>query len=257
MISIKSFGGEAFQMYSSNDIIDEHNAQSLFRNNVFFKLLKEKQDATHDLLCPSENGEFHWYRFTFKTICDEQGNPAYCIGKISDIDEEKKEKERLKQQAQLDGLTGLFNVGASRKLIHQKMMQLSDGQCDGLLLIDVDNFKHVNDSFGHLNGDKVLCNLAALLKKSFDDSRCVIGRPGGDEFIVYVSNTNKEELTQCCEVLLEHVRAMINEEEIHISVSVGGVLVKAGDLFEEVYQRADEAMYASKHNGRNCYAIEE
>lgn len=254
MISKKGETGESFETYKG-DASDIHDERSRFREDVFFKLLKEGKDTVKDLLCPTEDGSLHWYRFTFKTVYDEQNNPAYCIGKISDIDGEKKEKERLKIQAQLDSLTNVYNAAASRRIIQRNIKNLSTDQCDGLLLIDIDNFKHINDSYGHLSGDKVLCNLADLLKETFDKARCVIGRPGGDEFVVYISNTDRAELEILCEELLHYVSNMVNEGSMNVSVSIGAVLVYAGDAFEDVYQKADEAMYDSKKNGRNCYEI--
>lgn len=253
MISKKGEKGESFETYKG-DVKDIHDERSRFREDVFFKLLKEGKDTVKDLLCPTEDGSLHWYRFTFKTVYDEQNNPAYCIGKISDIDGEKKEKERLKIQAQLDSLTNVYNAATSRQIIQCDIENLHD-QCDGLLLIDIDNFKHINDSYGHLSGDKVLCNLANLLKDTFGKLECVIGRPGGDEFVVYINNTDLAKLKLLCEELLHHVTEMDNEGSMHVSVSIGAVLVYEGDDYEDVYQKADEAMYTSKKNGRNRYEI--
>lgn len=254
MISKKGDKGESFETYKGNES-DIHDERSRFREEVFFKLLKDGKDTAKDLLCPTEEGGLHWYRFTFKTVYDEQNNPAYCIGKISDIDGEKKEQERLKIQAELDSLTNVYNAATSRRIIQNNIENLPVNQCDSLLLIDIDNFKHINDSFGHLSGDKVLCNLADLLMQHFMKSRCVIGRPGGDEFIAYIRNTDKEEVQYLCEELLRHVSEMDNEGSVHVSVSIGAVLVYAGDDYEHVYQKADEAMYDSKKNGRNRYEI--
>lgn len=254
MISLKGENGENFETYKG-DASDIHDERSRFREEIFFKLLKDGKDTVKDLLCPTKDGGLHWYRFTFKTVYDEHNVPAYCIGKISDIDGEKKEKERLKIQAELDSLTNVYNAATSRRKILNDIEMLPSGQIDGLLLIDIDNFKNINDSFGHLSGDKVLCNLAALLKAIFIEPRSLIGRPGGDEFIAYIHNTDKAELEQLCEELLKNVTDMVNEDSIHVSVSIGAVLVAAGDVYEDVYKKADEAMYNSKHNGRNCYEI--
>lgn len=255
MISRKGAGGESVESFTKHGEMSETDKRGQFYEQVFFKLLKEGKDTSHDLLCPMENGDLHWYRFIFKTVCDDLGNPADCIGKISDIDDEKKEKERLEKQAQLDSLTGVYNAAASRMQIIEELNRLAADQHDGLMLIDIDDFKHINDSYGHLNGDKVLCNLAQLLKNNFDAQRCLIGRPGGDEFVVYVRDTNREELGQLCEKLLACVADMVNDDEIHVSVSIGAAIASAGDRFETIYQRSDEAMYNSKRNGRNCYEI--
>ena len=93
------------------------------------------------------------------------------------------------------------------------------------------------------------------MNNNFDAQRCLIGRPGGDEFVVYVRDTNREELGQLCEKLLACVADMVNDDEIHVSVSIGAAIASAGDRFETIYQRSDEAMYNSKRNGRNCYEI--
>ena len=77
-----------------------------------------------------------------------------------------------------------------------------------------------DSSYGHLNGDKVLCNLAQLLKNNFDAQRCLIGRPGGDEFVVYVRDTNREELGKLCEKLLTCVADMVNDCLLYTSSHV-------------------------------------
>lgn len=111
--------------------------------------------------------------------------PVYAIGKISVIDEEKSEKESLREQAQRDSMTHLYNSETSKRLIEEHLPKLQPGEVGALLLLDVDLFKSINDTYGHMCGDETLKAVARLLESSFRDGD-VIGRPGGDEFLVYL-----------------------------------------------------------------------
>lgn len=109
---------------------------------------------------------FHWIRITSKIIYNDRKIPMYVIGKIANIDSEKEEKNRLLDKVQRDSLTNIYNAAYIRKLTTQNLLNLSTEK-GALLIIDIDYFKSINDTYGHLVGDKVLIDVAKVLEKCF------------------------------------------------------------------------------------------
>ena len=126
---------------------------------------------------------------------------AYAIGKINVIDHEKQEQAKLLEQAQKDSLTNVLNAKVVRNSIEAALSSLWPGTTGALLLIDIDYFKSVNDTYGHMRGDQVLKEVAGILKNSFQNG--IVGRPGGDEFIVYLKDMqSRDQLCKQCEAVL-------------------------------------------------------
>ena len=162
----------------------------------------------------------------------------------------------LKKKVETDSLTELYNRSALEKHINKYI--LNHKEQAAFILIDVDNFKGINDNFGHTIGDKLLHQTAGILKAQFRMSD-YIGRLGGDEFVVFVPQiSNMQMLIIRMESLIDEMnRTFIGDEAIcKISGSIGVAMYpKDGDGFEELYKRADEAMYESKKSGKSKYTI--
>lgn len=127
---------------------------------------------------------------------DQPGQPSRpCIGLLVDIDSEKRQAEKLLEIAQRDPLTNLLNKVASQKRIEEYLNTAADGDCSALLIVDLDNFKHINDSMGHLVGDAILVDAAQRLKTHFR-STDTVGRLGGDEFIIHIQNIQDVSIVQ-------------------------------------------------------------
>ena len=205
--------------------------------------------------------ESGWCRLSLIRVEDE-GQFYKVICAVQEITAEK-ERELAYQQAirealenQTDAMTGISNRGGGE----QKIMEYLEHGTSGMFcLMDVDKFKSVNDTFGHAVGDKVLKELARAMKESFDAADVVL-RIGGDEFAVYAlgiadENTGGE--------MLDRFFASVDEiaipemREWKISVSLGAVLCdgKKADIFDELYQKADEAMYLCKKNKGKMYGF--
>lgn len=221
----------------------------------FIQTIKNCENGLKEIRQYCENGEYHWIRIAAKTVYD-RGVPAYAVGKISNIDEERKEKEYLMEQAQTDGLTKILNVVTSRRLIEKSMSKMKECDNGGFLLLDIDHFKAVNDNYGHMRGDQVLYEMASILRESFrpDD---IVGRLGGDEFIVYMKRVGTSGiLKDKCDILCRKAREIKLDEDTNVSISVGAVLVSPKDTYDDVYQRADAALYKTKEAGRDGFNIE-
>jgi diguanylate cyclase len=161
------------------------------------------------------------------------------------------------RRATYDTLTGIYNR-ASYLDYMEKMLQSKSSHPVGLLLIDIDNFKYVNDHFGHIEGDAVLKELGQILKPIAKMHFPV--RFGGDEFAIVISRASEEKLERYATNLLDAVRKQQQHSEIwqHISISIGGAFQQQNQETEvSLFMRADQALYTSKHQGKDCYTFKE
>ena len=125
---------------------------------------------------------FLWCRVQAVAIFDESGQPVRLVGEIEDIDAEKRDTERLRMKAQLDPLTGLYNASSARKRIEASLQQPPSVGMHVLAVIDINHFKQINDTCGHLTGDHALIETARRLGSMLNEGD-IAGRIGGDEFI--------------------------------------------------------------------------
>ena len=165
----------------------------------------------------------------------------------------RKEKEQLMVRAQRDSLTGLYNKETTQNLISEIV---SDGKMHGFMILDIDFFKSVNDTYGHAVGDKVLSAVGNLFQMQFRDQD-IIGRIGGDEFIILMRDIqNNEIIEERINCLFEQVRNLsvpeLGEARITLSADVA-ISPKDGNTFMELYRHADKALYKVKSEGRNNY----
>jgi len=203
------------------------------------------------------DNQYYWYRLNATIMRDENGKPLQLLGSIFDVDEQRNKEIRLMEQASTDSLTGILNKGAFQKQF-SSLLRKETG-CLALYIIDLDNFKAVNDNLGHAMGDKVLTDVADKLSDIFGNKECV-GRIGGDEFSAFFSGTNltqkevAERGAEICKRMQETYSAF--NTEVHVSVSIGAAIYPAdGTDYETLYKNADKALYQVKENGKNMYAL--
>ncbi|MEG0177515.1 diguanylate cyclase [Anaerorhabdus sp.] len=205
----------------------------------------------------NNNDSFIWCKIRSTTQFDEDKNPIKAIGLIVDIDEEKRQRQRLIDQAQRDSLTGLYNKVAINSLIQENIEHNHTSGLQALLIIDIDNFKHVNDTFGHLCGDKLLSDVSTVLRSKVR-STDLVGRIGGDEFIVYFPNVDTiETVEDKTQYLLENLSTLKpTDDTSNITCSIGISIYERGTIdYYTLFNHADEALYQRKENGRNGYTI--
>ncbi|WP_063565403.1 sensor domain-containing diguanylate cyclase [Paenibacillus sp. O199] len=161
-----------------------------------------------------------------------------------------KVNDQLETMASTDLLTGLKN----RRFFQDKMLEslalFRETQCVfSLLVVDIDHFKNINDTYGHPIGDLVLGNLAGLLQ-SVSRSTDVVARYGGEEFVIILANCDREQAVATA----ERYRSQVDSAdwgEYNITVSIGAATVSQEDTDQSLFQKADKALYASKTGGRN------
>lgn len=255
-IAMQENGVNVFNGLSHSKDEYENEIEKEYREQ-FFKLIREQENGSTEMYCVCPDGEFHWVRITSKIIHNEKNVPVYSIGKLHNIDCEKEEKMRLLDKAQRDSLTNIFNAASIRDMATKSLDDLSHNERGALLILDIDYFKDINDTYGHLVGDKMLIAVANILVKCFDECD-IVGRLGGDEFSIYVKNVkDTESLIEKCNILYDKIHGIKLPNGNSISVSMGGVISKQGQTYDEIYKMADDALYNSKKQGRNRFKITE
>lgn len=200
---------------------------------------------------------WRWNRCRCTVITGTHNEPVKAIGMMKDITEEKEKNIELIKQAQYDGLTHLLNQTAARESIQSYLLSLRAQKeaIDALLIIDLDRFKVINDTKGHLFGNDVLAETAKVLLKTIrtDD---IAGRIGGDEFIVLFKNVTKEMVFDRAKRIGKGVEEISGDEKLHISCSIGIVFIsECLPEYEKLFKQADAALYQAKNSGRNQYAV--
>lgn len=167
-------------------------------------------------------------------------------------------QKKMREIASRDGLTQLYNKAGTEQRIKEWLH--SDRSKSGavLMMMDVDYFKQINDTYGHAVGDRVLYKVGHLLKSSFREND-IVGRIGGDEFLIFMEGITSEEFAvRRMENLQQYLRELpIEELEEHtLTCSMGAAFMpKDGTTFGELYKHADEALYTTKRNGRDGFRI--
>ena len=201
--------------------------------------------------------EFVWLKLDYIYTRDSLTGDVYAYIAVFDVDLQVEQGEKLKQSASTDFLTGVLNRSAMEKRIEEKLTKNIDAGT--FFIIDVDNFKSVNDILGHPVGDKLLKQIASTLSELFrkDD---LVGRLGGDEFCVFMNNIIEQELVEAkAEQLNEKCRLEVtgeNGEVVKVSVSIGiASSQKDRENYSELYRCADLALYETKRKGKDTYTI--
>uniref|UniRef100_UPI00261040D9 GGDEF domain-containing protein n=1 Tax=Novosphingobium sp. TaxID=1874826 RepID=UPI00261040D9 len=194
---------------------------------------------------------------TMRALVDDEGRSYGVVGAVRDISLRKEREQTLALAASTDSLTGALNHAAFMRHLDRLMSALPSSNLS-LLMIDVDRFKSVNDSFGHLAGDQVLVELHNRLRALLRDHD-VIGRLGGDELAIVLDGTSPELAKSIADALRIAVSSdpvvLGDGERLVMSLSCGVAQAKPGMTRHELIKRADEALYIAKNNGRDCVAM--
>lgn len=177
---------------------------------------------------------------------------GYARNRAKALEITRAEKDRLKAVAERDGLTGLLGVGAFK---NEAQTLVDRNNVGAFVVVDIDDFKVVNDTYGHKAGDESLCLLASMMKETFreDDLVC---RFGGDEFAVCLAGmVSADALEKRCRELLVRVATASAEAGPPFSVSIGAVRARGGESYLELYDQADKAMYEAKRAGKSGFFV--
>lgn len=247
-----------FLMPGVHSISETNHILSEFVNiyfELFHKIELGEVSCEGNIQAANTNGDIRWYQISLSSLLDNDGESLQAIGTIEDVTEQK-------QKTEYDFLTGLYTRGNAEKYISAQLRQTAiyneaHKVADALLLLDLDHFKAVNDTYGHMEGDNLLKTIGSILSQSVQVSD-IVGRLGGDEFIIYLQNLSDErdacnKADEICNNIISLSKKKPEWSKITVSIGIA-FAPKDGQTFEELYANADKALYFSKEHGRNQYA---
>ena len=202
-------------------------------------------------------GHYVWVLVTASIVRDEDRSPLYLVSQVQDISERKELARRLEYFVNHDFLTGLFN---GRHFEHELAKETARaaryGAPGAVLVIDLDNFKDINDTFGHKAGDDVLKGVAGLLRQRLRHTD-LVARLGGDEFAVLLPQADADHAQSVADEVVKALgrqAAVLADQSIRVTASIG-VTMFEGLTDIEILAYADRAMYEAKEGGRNRFAM--
>ena len=228
---------QAYRIQASNYF--SHPDDAAVIEQAFASILSGKP-ITYEARMKAGNSNFVWCRINVTPLM-ENGKPVKMIGVITDITDIKEKTESLKQAANLDQFTGLYNKGYTTHAI-KAVLAKKPSQRHALILLDIDNFKRFNDTYGHDEGDKIIKFVSQQLKSVFRKTD-IIGRFGGDEFMVFIQNVPDDQWL--CKKL-EHLTHLSMDD--FICTTSMGISFSPQDAaaFNNLFKMADRALYRAK-----------
>ena len=257
----KKFGYKPFEANIEEGILKSGHIHTEDRKTLLrlcHRLLDNTPYVEDEVRLQKKDGAFIWCRIRATLQTGNDGAKKKVIGVILDIDDEKKKTERLKERAEKDALTGVYNKGTLQMFGNRYFSNMKQGEMAAFFMIDIDDFKYINDFYGHLSGDALLAEIAAGLKHIFR-RQDIIGRIGGDEFAVIMKNIqNKEIVRKKAAEIMAIFNEYMHDENYTFSSSIGiAFLPEHGMDFETIYKNADIALYKAKASGKNNWKIYE
>lgn len=238
-----------------------------FQRESLLKAYKNGQtEVVMELLSYYDDNSIRWTKMSARLMMNPNTAKLECILYGLDINEEKmyrdkimiaeRENKKLAEMARRDRLTGVYSKQAFEELFHQYVARLGE-QSFAIVFVDLDNFKMVNDTLGHLKGDHVILDTAKHLQASFLNQD-VVSRFGGDEFCILVKDISEETLKKKLEFVRKKLQSTYKDmdKEVNVSASIGAVYCEkpVTDIIL-LMQKADQALYQAKNLGRNQFCI--
>lgn len=245
-----------FQIFSNK--VEEHiycedRQMALEFYKEIVKTNKSAEFKSDDSIVIRRNidGETHWVMLTCHIFKEDVFQKNYALIYIKDIDMQKKRELANELAATRDSLTGLYNRSAFEAEVTGHMAK-DPANCGTLLLIDLDDFKGINDRLGHVEGDKALRQMANILLTTFR-RKDIIGRIGGDEFLIFMKNVSDRNIIH--ERLTEFRTALNNASNGELRCSIGVTYIPHDDFnYGKCLENVDKALYRSKFLGKNTYS---
>lgn len=200
------------------------------------------------------------FKITNTATYDENYEPQYIVGKLTDISREVQERDQLLKKSQLDSMTKIYNSQTVKTLAKLRYETRDISKSCAVAIIDIDKFKSINDTYGHIVGDEVIITVANIIREHFRNDD-LVGRVGGDEFMVYMQGAfSQPELEHRLHELYKRIHTNALMRKYQSTLSIGCLFIAAeqpsDDMdFVNIYKAADENLYQAKESGRDNYKL--
>jgi diguanylate cyclase (GGDEF)-like protein len=228
------------ELFGNSDNLSE--LKDIFNQTKF-----DVENTMQTIELPTANGKNSIFKSVCSPIYDDKGRVYSIIGKLIDVSKEEAEKRELIKKSETDGLTGIYNAVTMGELVTKSIRSSNSNAKAALIVLDCDKFKAINDTYGHLQGNKILVNISKSLTETFRKTD-FIGRIGGDEFCVYMRDTpSLDFVVSKCQQLMALIRE-INLDHF-VTVSIGISLLADEKSYYNLFKKADDALYEAKNKG--------
>ncbi|MEG0839626.1 MAG: diguanylate cyclase [Hydrogenoanaerobacterium sp.] len=255
-----------FRIFVDRDIYPEDIEELLKSTSLIHMQADYQNDVTQEYLEYRRidlGDRPRWVSSTTNLLIDPASGDLKAFTYVKDIDDKKRKEIALRHNAEHDVLTGLYNRTATAKMVSEFLLSVNaQGVVHGFLMMDLDGFKRINDTYGHMAGDELLKLVASKMVLLFRASD-IVARLGGDEFVVFLKDDHSEDhitakAQELCDVLRGLKPKDASDDDVGISASIGIAMVpRHGNVFDELYKKADSALYAAKRAGRDRYVVYE
>lgn len=265
-------------VYSYNDRTNEVGVEDFFHGQFALNIMSKDDyyrvcEAFSKAIVEGTDGELDfeayppgvtvgkWFRCTYSAVKDDAGNVVRIVGRLKNIDKQKKAELMMERRMECDLLTGLLNKETGKAQI--RLFLADKGAFSGagekfhvLMILDLDDFHLINECFGHTFGDNVLKEFASDIKSSFRDTD-IVARLVGDRFMVLMKDvTQKFAVKKAGRLCRRLIKDYGVQKKVTVSCSIGVAFFGRDAFdFDELYQYADRAAYEAKRNGKNAYFI--
>ncbi len=246
----------------ANFVVEGDEARKYFLSVTPEKLLEDyaagRTQTNFEYIKKGISGNKYWTRYGSNLTANTISGHIILFFYVRDIDKQRHEIDCLAEAAKRDSMTGLYNHDATFELISKYLETEGYSGRNALFMIDIDYFKNINDTLGHGVGDDVIINLASVITKHFRTTD-IVGRVGGDEFLVLMKDSGDlERAKQKCNELIQMMQLSLvdGSDTLNITVSVGCLICYGGEKsFETLYSEVDAAVYRAKQEGRNRFVL--
>ena len=259
-VPVKTPYSEALNIIADKQIKEEYRrgyVDTFSPEHVMEAYSQGVKSLTYDFMITNNGSDSYWMRIMACIYFWSEDNSVRMTIYRQNIDEVKRQETKLFEQMQSDPLTGLYNKAATEEMISEQVKGAEPGSSYAFLILDIDNFKHVNDTLGHSAGDFVISQFAQNIQSHFREGD-IVGRIGGDEFAVFIPFTGMESLEKKVQQLVADLHTCITTEagKCNVSASVGiAIYPGSGMDFETLYKNADLALYKTKKREKNGYTV--
>lgn len=223
--------------------------------SALYRSLAEGRDFRATFVNRRRDGSLFHAEQSISPVCDERGQVTHYVSVSKDISERVSKEQALLDAATRDPLTGLHNRRSGEKILAEAQADArKHGRPLSLLVCDIDHFKRVNDRFGHPAGDRVLRDVACMLRLAVRSRDAVI-RWGGEEFVIVLDSCTEARAAELAERIRGRVEAHRDAEVGALTLSMGLATLLGGETVQQLVGRADAALYDAKRGGRNRWSV--